>query len=713
MMTGDHANHDRGPVTRLNAQAAARIPSRALVAAALLLAGAHGAAVLLLEPGPTGSVVSNVLQAAAGLVATLLIFGASRRSSGLARRFWALVGTAFVIWTLGQLTYIYHENWIGERVPQPSWTHFLFRLYGAPLVMALLIGREEEEAPGIDWQRILDAAQVGILFLLFYFDLYFRPGGEWQGLTLLYVWGFFDLSDLENWSLFTVFLVRSRLSRRLEERSLSRHLLPYLLVYALSSSFYNYTFSVRVLRSGDWADIVFTLSMTVASLLAASWKDTPPALTSGARVPVVTWAPAVLPLVTLALAIPMARSEPVVAFVAVFGSVACFGARLLLTLYRRRRLLEALQASEARYANLLTLAPDAIFVHTGGRITYANPATARMLGCADSSEVVGRHVLDFAPQDLRDQFAPRVDGRDEGSTALVVIRSDGVRLNLEALGMTVDRPADPEKPITRLVIARDVTERLRAEAEREALIHALEAKNAELERFAYTASHDLRSPLVTIGAYLNHVEEAAARGDASALRDDIDRIRRATLKMDLLLKDLLELSRIGHVMGPPENIPFEALAREAEALVHGRLVEKGIEVVIAAGLPVVRGDRVRLVEVVQNLLDNAAKFMGDQKHPRIEIGFREDSGETVFFVRDNGVGIEPRHQERVFGLFDKLDPRGEGTGVGLAIVKRVIERHHGRVWVESAGKLQGSSFCFTLGAAPSTAPPGNAQHPDS
>jgi len=664
---------------------------------ALLIVLAHAAVVLILGTTPAGSLASNLLQALAGATAALASFGAARRSHGLARRFWTLVAIAFLIWTTGQATYTYHENWLGQRVPQPSWTHFLFRLYGAPLLMALLIAQDEEDKGGHSWQRVLDAAQVGILFLLFYFDLYFLPGGPWQGLTLLYVWGFLDLSDLENWALFAAFLVRSRFSRQPEERELALRFVPYLLVYALASSFYNYSFYARVLRTGDWADLVFTLSLGVGAGLAATWKGgSPPGHESPEKVPTVTWAPALLPLATLLLALPIARSEPMVAFIAVFGSFACFGARLLLTLYRRRRLGEALQASELRYSRLLNLAPDAIFVHTDGRITFANPATARMLGLNAPCEVVGRHVLDFAPPDLREQFAPRVSGSAEGETSLVVVRKDGSRVLLEAVGMSIDGLQDRKGPITRLVIARDVTERRRAEAEREALIQALEAKNAELERFTYTASHDLRSPLVTIGSYLSHVEDAAARGDLKALAADVDRIRRAALRMDLLLKDLLELSRVGHVLAPPEPLPFGELAVEAVDLVRGRLAARGIEVDVEKDLPVVHGDKGRLLEVLQNLIDNAAKFTGEQTAPRITIGARSEGDETVFFVRDNGAGIDPAHHERIFGLFDKLDPKGDGTGVGLALVKRIVELHGGRIWVESEGALKGATFCFTL-----------------
>jgi signal transduction histidine kinase len=125
-------------------------------------------------------------------------------------------------------------------------------------------------------------------------------------------------------------------------------------------------------------------------------------------------------------------------------------------------------------------------------------------------------------------------------------------------------------------------------------------------------------------------------------------------------------------------------------------VEGGIEIHIAPNLPVVWGDYPRLVEVLQNLLDNAAKFMGDQKEACIEIGqYGEEYGKPIFYVRDNGVGIAPEHFERVFGLFNKLDPKTDGTGIGLALVKRIIEVHGGRLWVESeVGR--GTTFFFTL-----------------
>jgi signal transduction histidine kinase len=229
-----------------------------------------------------------------------------------------------------------------------------------------------------------------------------------------------------------------------------------------------------------------------------------------------------------------------------------------------------------------------------------------------------------------------------------------------------------------------------------ALVAELEAKNAELERFTYTVSHDLKSPLYTLRGFLDFMDRDAQSGNIARLRADIARSASAADKMRRLLDDLLQLSRIGRLVNPPEDMPFAEIAREAVGLARGRIEERGVAVEIGPELPSVRGDRVRLVEVVQNLVDNAAKFMGNEPRPRVEIGARSLAGEPVFFVQDNGIGIPPQHRERVFRLFEKLEPGSDGTGVGLALVRRIVELHGGRIWIESSGPEGGATFLFTL-----------------
>lgn len=233
----------------------------------------------------------------------------------------------------------------------------------------------------------------------------------------------------------------------------------------------------------------------------------------------------------------------------------------------------------------------------------------------------------------------------------------------------------------------------------EKLVRELEQKNEELERFTYTASHDLKSPLITIRGFIGYLEQDARQGNYKRMTSDIQRISEAAEKMQRLLSELLDLSKVGHAAGEKQNTPFEEIVTEALKRVEGQLEMKRVEVRIGTGFPIVRVDKERTIELVQNLVDNAVKFMGSQPQPCIEIGYTMEDGRPIFHVSDNGIGIKREFHKRIFGLFDKLDPDTEGTGVGLALVKRIVEIHGGSIWVESS-EGEGSAFYFTLGDTP-------------
>ena len=228
------------------------------------------------------------------------------------------------------------------------------------------------------------------------------------------------------------------------------------------------------------------------------------------------------------------------------------------------------------------------------------------------------------------------------------------------------------------------------------MITELEAQNAELERFTYTVSHDLKSPLITIRGFLGLLTQDLERGNEEGVQTAVQFINNAVETMESLLQDLLALSRVGRVINAPEATSFATIVDEALWRLSGQIDTTGARIDVAEELPVVLVDRVRMIEVMQNLLDNAIKFSQEQAQPLIEVGTKQQEGETLFFVRDNGVGIPLPYQQKVFGLFERLDSSIEGTGIGLALVKRIIEVHNGRLWVESAGEGQGSTFYFTL-----------------
>ena len=246
---------------------------------------------------------------------------------------------------------------------------------------------------------------------------------------------------------------------------------------------------------------------------------------------------------------------------------------------------------------------------------------------------------------------------------------------------------------------QEIAMREQAEAERESTIQQLRRKNQELDRFAIRVSHDLKTPLITLAGFLGYLEKDIKEGDIERTKKDINQINGAAKTMGKFVDELLDLSRVGRITNPPASVPFSAIVTDALKAAEGLIEAKQVKVEIGAIFPFVYVDRARIVQVMQNLITNAVKFMGDQPQPRITIGFEESEGEHIFSVRDNGIGIASEHHERIFELFNKLDPKSDGTGIGLGLVRKIIEVHHGRIWVESEPG-QGSTFKFTLKDTP-------------
>ncbi|RCS49179.1 PAS domain S-box protein [Bremerella cremea] len=245
----------------------------------------------------------------------------------------------------------------------------------------------------------------------------------------------------------------------------------------------------------------------------------------------------------------------------------------------------------------------------------------------------------------------------------------------------------------------DITERIESERVREALIRNLEATNAELKQFTYTVSHDLKSPLITIKGFLGILSEDLANNDQKAIQEDLTIIGSAADGMKQLLDDLLELSRIGRNLKTRSTISLQEVIGEAITLLAGEIEARGAEVGNACSELTIFGDPVQIRQLMQNLIDNAIKH-NREANPQVNISATKDEDFVVVEVTDNGPGVAVEFQERIFQLFDKLDPDSGGTGIGLAIVKRIIDFHGGTIKLESDGQGHGCKFILRLPAGP-------------
>ena len=253
----------------------------------------------------------------------------------------------------------------------------------------------------------------------------------------------------------------------------------------------------------------------------------------------------------------------------------------------------------------------------------------------------------------------------------------------------------------------ELVARVRTHLELLSVHRQLKARNAELARFNYSIAHDLKNPLTTILNYLGMVQQDVASGSTERLEQDLEHLEAAAQKLCRQLDELFELTRVGVRPNPPEEIALGELVEEALAELAEPISKKGVVVEVSDELPDVVGDRARIKEAVRHLLANAVSYMGQPATPKIEVSVRREpaGAAQAVTVRDNGVGIDPKYHKKIFDLFERLEPEAsEGTGIGLTLVKRIVEIHGGRVWVESEGRGRGSTFCFTLPEPAGTSP---------
>jgi PAS domain S-box-containing protein len=366
------------------------------------------------------------------------------------------------------------------------------------------------------------------------------------------------------------------------------------------------------------------------------------------------------------------------------------------------RMTDQLQGMIQRNDTILRTAAEGIFgLDRDGRTMFANPAAIRATGYT-RQEIIGQHQHSLIhhsrgdgtpyPSEECPIYRSLTEGVPSRGADEVFWRKDGTSFPIEYTSAAI-READ--EIVGAVVTFRDITDRLEAERALQERARELARSNAELEQFAYVASHDLQEPLRAVVSYLQLLERRY-KGQLDERSDRyighaVDGARR----MQTLINDLLAYSRVGR--RGEAVVPTDAEAVFDRVLASLRTaIEEHDATVTHDPLPTVTADATQLGQLLQNLVGNGLKFRGDSP-PTVHVSAERHDGEWLFSVRDNGIGIEPEYAERIFVLFQRLHGRSEypGTGIGLAICKKIVERHGGRLWVESTPG-HGSTFLFTL-----------------
>jgi PAS domain S-box-containing protein len=361
-----------------------------------------------------------------------------------------------------------------------------------------------------------------------------------------------------------------------------------------------------------------------------------------------------------------------------------------------RSAFERLRQSEESYRQLVEQSPDAMLVHRQGAIMFANNACAELFGASSTRELLGKQHLDFVHPDDREAVKQRIqkfsyDLESVRRNETRFLRLDGKETCAEVMARSVIYQGEAAIQ----VMFRDVSERKRAEEALAQHARELARSNAELEQFAYVASHDLQEPLRMVASYTQLLAKRYQdKLDADA-RDFIGYAVDGATRMQALISDLLNYSRIGTRGKDFRPSSSEAVLERVLAGLKLAIGESGATV-SHDPLPTVLCDDVQLGQVFQNLLVNAIKFRRENR-PMIHLSAERHGNVWTFSVRDNGIGVAPEYAERIFMIFQRLHSKNEypGTGIGLAVCKKIVERHGGRIWVQSQPG-SGATFFFTV-----------------
>jgi PAS domain S-box-containing protein len=375
---------------------------------------------------------------------------------------------------------------------------------------------------------------------------------------------------------------------------------------------------------------------------------------------------------------------------------------------QRKQAEEALHTSEERYRSLVELSPDALFVLSEDKIVFINSAGVKLFGASSPAELIGKHFRDFVHRKHWRMHQERLERMRSENKPLPFVEQKMLHVDRSLIDVEVAAaPLIFEGKSAAQVIVHDITERKEAEKKIRRLnvdlerrvaerTGELESANKELEAFSYSVSHDLRAPLRHIEGFVEILQSASGAPPDAESTGHLQTIAGSAKQMGRLIDDLLTFSRSARAELRKRPIQLRDLV-ESIVLDLGRET-KGRQIEWVVGeLPEVQADPALLKQALVNLIRNALKYSRPRKRARIEIGSEPKESEEVIFVRDNGVGFDNRYAHKLFGVFQRLHRAAdfEGTGIGLANVRRIIHRHGGSTWAE--GELdKGATFYFSL-----------------
>jgi PAS domain S-box-containing protein len=654
---------------------------------------------------------SNVAQVIASGYAMYLCWEASRRSSGFAARSWRLLASMALLWSLAQLIWTVRETF-GNLVPGgPSNDTLIIFFFSMAPIVVLVMASDESHGEGIDWERALDLAQVGIIVVSAYVWLFYLPS-QWETRGQTAERMLDHVFAARNIGLTTLLLVRAGTTRSRLERALFLRAAVFMATYAVCSHIPTFARLTWRIGTGGYGDVLWSVPFVVLAVMAAWWKPPvdagPVRAASGLReMAAIHLAPTLVPLFVLVMAAQIARTQLALAALTIVLSFTCYSLRLIVTHRRQKRTVEALTRSEQRFRVLFTQNPQPIWVaeDRSGRILEMNQAAVDTYGYSREE------FLSMSAAEIEgDNPGPIVDMVDATMESRTVHErrhrhKDGRYLDVLVMNSHVEFGGQP----ARLVIVQDVSEQKRLEAQLQQ-VQKMEAVGS----LAGGIAHDFNNLLTVITGY-SHVILERAQGDEQLTRE-MQQIEVAANRAAGLIRQLLAFSR--RQLLQPQALNLEQVISGIGKILK-RLIGEHIElsVRVTGEVGTVKADPGQIEQVLINLAVNARDAMSEVSGGRLtfemqnvylgeqfcrnHIGSRPGNY-VMLAVSDNGCGMDADTQSRIFEPFFTTKAASGGTGLGLSTVYGIVQQTGGVLNVQST-KGRGTTFRIYLPRTDATA----------